>query len=197
MVQEASLFMKNMQRITWILGFSERDMICFQRGLQIGELWNTDTYASTLCQLDVRTNTGIWVLKHLITNEQDDSGVLIKDIVCRCRESSRPAENFLRSLLESSQLAVASSLHQRLSICQSVLCSRLPLQWPQELTFKNEVTEENAMLPVYSREHQLQDGPSPGSHTFKGNCSPSSRCFNSQQPLAGHFRVPAFSMLEP
>lgn len=158
MVQESSLFMKNMQRITWILGFSERNMICLQRGLQIGELWNTDTYASMLCQLDVKTNTGIWVLKHLISNEQDDSGVLIKDIVCRCRESSRPAENFLRSLFESSQLAVASSLHQRLSICQSVLGSHLPLQWPQELTCKNEVTEEKAMLPVYSWEHQLQDG---------------------------------------
>lgn len=137
MVQEASLFMKNMQRVTWILGFSERNMICFQRGLQIGELWNADTHASTICQLGVKANTDIWVLKHLIADERDDSGVLIKDIICRLhRELTSCRKLSLVSIWIVSTGSRLKSASEAFDIDQSVLSSLLPLQWPQELTFK-------------------------------------------------------------
>lgn len=112
-------------------------MICFQRGLQIGELWNTGIYTTTLCQLDVKANTDIWVQKHLIANECDDSGVPNKDVICRLhRELTSWRKLSYVSILIFSTVKSLQSAPKALAIYQSVFSSPLPHQWSQELPFK-------------------------------------------------------------
>lgn len=138
MVQEAkALYEKICKRITCILWFSKRNMICFQRGLQIGELQSIGIYTSKICQLVVKANTDIWVQKHCIANEHDDSGVPNKDVICCLHEEPM----FYRRLSYISILIFSTGnslkyVSKAFAIYHSVLSSLLPLWWLQELPFK-------------------------------------------------------------